>query len=595
MQDQIRTNYPILIPYAVDFHTATTGKHISVTKRHARWRFGFAHIPSLLAHKTGVQCRGMELDIHVIWSITSGKFLLYVNSFPIFQGSTAAAAAASFGGGSNGGLGGGGSGGGVGVGAARSKLEHSLTLPESVFPGGHLVHIVAWALPSAAPKGHAQFSMTFDGQDYQDFFKLFQLGPTVLQQYQHVLDRVLFHSSNTTTNSKTRAPPSISTHTRSTRLEPSKRGDEHEVDTLVRGRPRYNSQGSKRVTHAFLPSAPPPPMEFPTLRQSSSSPNVVHYAPPPAPPAPAVFQDTTMTEEERKLIAQAKVRSFRDLRGTSSSPIRRWNSERPYHHPQNYHHASDHQSLDSGLSYSESSMPAFARPSTDRKRKPSPFRKRPSQPPPPAAPAPPAPTPVPLKPTSFPMENDLMDLHPPPTAAIGIEQSRPILRSTSSLTLDTMLRSQPGGGIATHSTSTGMAIDYDDKRDDMSFMADMPHLDPTQMWKTQQGLSFRLQNRPPVYADTAAGDLIQPSPSFQMSPMAPNPNTCRNTATTMQRPAVHDHHQQQGRRMESSPNMKPFDPIGLNPNFKTPEAPTWDSLNAAFVPQQQSHPHQGHY
>jgi hypothetical protein len=114
----------------------------------------------------------------------------------------------------------------------------------------------------------------------------------------------------------------------------------------------------------------------------------------------------------------------------------------------------------------------------------------------------------------------------------------------------------------------------EDKRDDMSYVADTPHLDPTQIWKTQQGLSFRLQN-PPVYADTMAGDLINPSPSFQQ-PVAPNTQHVLDPTRNKQRHS--------------------FDPIGLNQSFITPEAPTWDSLNAAFVPQQQqSHQQQRDY
>ena len=39
-----KTEYPILIPYQIDFHTGTIGKHISLTKRFCVWRFGFAHV-----------------------------------------------------------------------------------------------------------------------------------------------------------------------------------------------------------------------------------------------------------------------------------------------------------------------------------------------------------------------------------------------------------------------------------------------------------------------------------------------------------------------------------------------------------------------
>ena len=40
----LKTEYPILIPYQIDFQTRTIGKHISLTKRFCIWRFGFAHV-----------------------------------------------------------------------------------------------------------------------------------------------------------------------------------------------------------------------------------------------------------------------------------------------------------------------------------------------------------------------------------------------------------------------------------------------------------------------------------------------------------------------------------------------------------------------
>ena len=513
---QVRKNYPVLIPYQVDFHTDTTGKHISATKRHARWRFGFVHIPSALQGKSGVECRGMELDLHVIWSVTSGKFMIYLNSFPVHQSSPTP--------------------------QGRSpKLEHSLTLPEDVFPGRHLVHILAWAIPSAAPKGHPQFTMTLDGQNFDSFFKIFQLGPSILRHYQPVkgnLSEVGGLNGN------------VAAAAAADRQIPN--DENSDVDTIVRGRPRYNSQKSARTVQtnhiSHLPLAPPPTVEFPTLRQSHSSPLFSPGRGGGGGGVNANYTSPRVTDEERRQIAQAKVHSFRDLRGEIPDRVQRHHSENMPHnrHGGGGRHGSDNISLDSGLSYSDSSMPAFARPSPDRKQQ-SPFRKPPT---------PPVHNPLPPKPTSYPINNDFLDLNPPPAANIGGGR-RPILRTTSSLTLDTMLKSTT-----------------EDKRDDMSYVADTPHLDPTQIWKTQQGLSFRLQN-PPVYADTMAGDLINPSPSFQQ-PVAPNTQHVLDPTRNKQRHS--------------------FDPIGINQSFITPEAPTWDSLNAAFVPQQQqSHQQQRYY
>jgi len=60
--------YPIIIPYKIDRSIENTGRHLAITKRHYRCRFGFAHIPSIFQGESGVGCRGVEMDIHVIWS-----------------------------------------------------------------------------------------------------------------------------------------------------------------------------------------------------------------------------------------------------------------------------------------------------------------------------------------------------------------------------------------------------------------------------------------------------------------------------------------------------------------------------------------------
>lgn len=48
MMHLLKTEYPILIPYQIDFQTQTIGKHISLTKRYYLWRFGFAHVSSII-------------------------------------------------------------------------------------------------------------------------------------------------------------------------------------------------------------------------------------------------------------------------------------------------------------------------------------------------------------------------------------------------------------------------------------------------------------------------------------------------------------------------------------------------------------------
>lgn len=62
---------PVL--YQVDCCVASSGKTVSVSKRRIRWRYGFANPQALDSGAVGVQARGSEHEITLIWSIASGK------------------------------------------------------------------------------------------------------------------------------------------------------------------------------------------------------------------------------------------------------------------------------------------------------------------------------------------------------------------------------------------------------------------------------------------------------------------------------------------------------------------------------------------
>jgi len=59
--------------YQIEFNAVASGKTIAMSKRHIRWRFGFPSLDALHAGKTGVECRGVEHEVTVVWSVTSGK------------------------------------------------------------------------------------------------------------------------------------------------------------------------------------------------------------------------------------------------------------------------------------------------------------------------------------------------------------------------------------------------------------------------------------------------------------------------------------------------------------------------------------------
>jgi hypothetical protein len=95
-KDQIETMNPprhaFPIPYQVDFTEENKGRHLDSTKRKIVWKFGFAHPPAIFPHlfdgeeyvgyregrseeatKMGVDCRGREHEVVLVWSLVSGK------------------------------------------------------------------------------------------------------------------------------------------------------------------------------------------------------------------------------------------------------------------------------------------------------------------------------------------------------------------------------------------------------------------------------------------------------------------------------------------------------------------------------------------
>jgi len=159
-------DYPVLIPYQVDFHTTTVGKHISLTKRHVRWKFGFAHIQSLLKGESGVSCRGVELEIHLIWSVASGKYVIYLNKIPLQQQLKAS--------------------------GMVNKFQFSCVIPESALPGMHQLCMTVWATPATVPPGEVQCNLSFDGQSFHEFFRIFELGSARMTRiYGNVLNNMV--------------------------------------------------------------------------------------------------------------------------------------------------------------------------------------------------------------------------------------------------------------------------------------------------------------------------------------------------------------------------------------------------------------------
>lgn len=78
---------PTKICYQVDFNAVAVGKVIAMSKRRIRWRYGFPNKEALDSGKSGIDCRGEEHDVTLVWSVTSGKRLLMSNNQQIYIGS----------------------------------------------------------------------------------------------------------------------------------------------------------------------------------------------------------------------------------------------------------------------------------------------------------------------------------------------------------------------------------------------------------------------------------------------------------------------------------------------------------------------------
>jgi hypothetical protein len=130
--------------YQVDCQIDSKGKYFPGTKRRIRWKFGFSHSESLQKGLTGIECRGQEHEVVLVWSLTSGKQLVLADGCEVHFAS----------------------------GRLAEKFECCWTMK-----GGHELKAIAYAaLPLFPTPGFRQFDLLLDGLSYWDMPKIFQLG-----------------------------------------------------------------------------------------------------------------------------------------------------------------------------------------------------------------------------------------------------------------------------------------------------------------------------------------------------------------------------------------------------------------------------------
>jgi hypothetical protein len=131
--------------YQVDWQNEASGKRLSATKRRVVWRFGFSNAEAITQGLTGVNCRGEEHEISVVWSLTSGKRLV-----------TADGKEVHFSHGKR----------------TDTKFETSWTML-----GGHTLKVINHATPPLLlTPDFRQFDLLLDGCSFFDMPKIFELG-----------------------------------------------------------------------------------------------------------------------------------------------------------------------------------------------------------------------------------------------------------------------------------------------------------------------------------------------------------------------------------------------------------------------------------
>ncbi len=472
--------------------------------------------------------------------------------------------------------------------ASHNKFDQTFNVPESILPGGHILHITLWNINFQKQQTiHQLYTLRLDGQKYSQFDRIYELGyPHMMEKYKHshvfrnhrdVTTTNISSPLGTTTTEQNHNSTSTSTGNSNHHANGTK--SDHNTDPIVRGRPRYEPRRRSHTAdnnhnHHLDTTRNPSSSYFDNMHttvniHASASDDIDHYweRPPKLPTSSTVKVSTSTSNspkhrkrffskdsgidtttnvnnwkqnlyqhdcatndyEEKEYITKAKLRSFRDLRGDEQS----YDQRNPYN-IDNHQHGGYTQyeytyQQQQPKNDDNDDIPTFAKPprstpaniQTKQNMQPSTSHNHG----------------IPIY-NSSPTNNhehsnltiDLLDdnnnknnnnnndaddhnrnnkFSPNPNHNHGLKPSISVptlVRSTSDITLDTMLRDLGNNKMMKDtmmSTSDGMSV----------VTQRYAHLDPMQMSKTQQQINFRLQN-PPVYADSLAGDLIQPQPSF---------------------------------------------------------------------------------
>eukprot|EP00559_Dactyliosolen_fragilissimus_P000953 CAMPEP_0184855456 /NCGR_PEP_ID=MMETSP0580-20130426/699_1 /TAXON_ID=1118495 /ORGANISM="Dactyliosolen fragilissimus" /LENGTH=374 /DNA_ID=CAMNT_0027349969 /DNA_START=167 /DNA_END=1291 /DNA_ORIENTATION=+ len=111
-----------------------------MTKRKIKWVFGFPNAAALEAGETGMACRGEEHEVVIIWSVTSGKKVIHMDTEEIFH-----------------------------------EVNRSGTLEYNWTIKNHVLRLFAQATPPMSGDGR-QYDLFIDGQSFFSMPKVYELG-----------------------------------------------------------------------------------------------------------------------------------------------------------------------------------------------------------------------------------------------------------------------------------------------------------------------------------------------------------------------------------------------------------------------------------
>ena len=290
-------------PYQVDWGHVAAGKKVAATKRKLRFKFGFSNADALQRGLTGIEARGEEHEVVLIWSLTSGKQVVIADGQQVHFSMGR---------------------------RADTKFETSWTMA-----GQHNMKIIAHAAPPIRDiPGFKQYDLLLDGMSFFDMPRIYELGVK-------------------------KGPIRRSHHGFATAVEPEQHGfayknyrmeEEHQYasrrydeDYSMRSYPSVESGPTRRSTMEPIstpspPSKPTPeynvaPVQDVSSSQSPRGPDLLE--------APASMPATTTMDEFAPV--EAPPPSFQDVTNhilsayppapTSPAPLALANESHTYHQP----------------------------------------------------------------------------------------------------------------------------------------------------------------------------------------------------------------------------------------------------------------------